>query len=378
MRKTASTAVLAFAAIWAIAGSAEAQVHRRWKLDYTHEKPRVYTYRNSTGELENYWFLVYTIRNNTDQIIPILIDHMMYTETGKELQTDYRKVDPDRAKEVAENPRQYEPLKFGKFTSNVILPPEVEYKLIEYHAKLGNRSDGIIRESIEELKQGDEKGNRWYLNPREMRMQRFIRPGQAFHGVAIFKGIDPRARILEVHISGLWDVMRVEQYFAETDELDDITIVYENRVLKYSYDFKGDEFERERDFLALRRSPEWVIKHIGPVASKTTIDTLIATLLKVLNRWSELVRQSETPQKVEAEIAEFNLTPDDFVVSARVVQMALGRDFGYDVEKSLMDNQTAVWRMHEWWVTHKNKLAFNEITGRFEVHEEILPGTQKD
>jgi hypothetical protein len=34
--------------------------------------------------------------------------------------------------------------------------------------------------------------------------------------------------------------------------------------------------------------------------------------------------------------------------------------------------------MHEWWTSNKNKLAFNEKTGRFEIREEVLPGTQKD
>ena len=65
-------------------------------------------------------------------------------------------------------------------------------------------------------------------------------------------------------------------------------------------------------------------------------------------------------------------------ISARIVSMALGRDFGYDYDKSLYRNQVAVWKMHEWWVTNKSKLAFNEKTGRFEVREDVLPGTQKD
>jgi len=36
------------------------------------------------------------------------------------------------------------------------------------------------------------KGDRLYLNPREIRAHRFIQPGQRIHGIAIFKNVDPR------------------------------------------------------------------------------------------------------------------------------------------------------------------------------------------
>jgi hypothetical protein len=378
MRTRLTASIAAFLAVLGAAGVCEAQTHQRWKLDYFHEKPQLYTHRYPTGELENYWYIYYTVSNNTTRVIPILLDHMMYIETGKELQTDLKKVDPDTARAAAEDSSKYEALKYGTFISNIALPEAIEFKVIEQHAKLGNRSAGIIRESIQDLKKGDEKQNRFYLNAREMREQRFIAANQKLTGMAIFKGVDPRAQLIEVHVSGLWDVLRIEQFLGEKEELEDVKIHYENRVLKYTYDFPGDAFNRARDVLVQKRQPQWVVKNIGPIASKTTIETLVSTLLKVLARWEELARENTPAAKIEEEIAKFNLNAMDFNISARVVSMAVGKDFKYDSARSLYENAAAVWKMHEWWVTNKNKLAFNEQTGRFEVREEVLPGTQKD
>lgn len=378
MRHPVLTALALAAALGAAPLAADAQIHQRWKLDYSMEKPQIHTHRAATGELENFWWFAYTLENNTTQVVPLLVDIMLYTETGKDLQTDLRKVDPDPQKVTAEHPTKHEPLKFGRYVSNVLIPELVEHEIITYHAKIGNRSPGIVRESIEELKKGNEKGDRWYLNPRDLREQRFIKPGQKIHALAIFKNVDPRARLVEVHVSGLWDVLRIEQFIGETEELEDVKIHYENRVYKVRYDFRGDEFGREKDVIVQKGIGEWTVKNIGPVASKETVGNLVDTLLKVLNRWEQCVKENMAPDQITADIAKFNLTPQDFAISARVIHAALGKDFGYDASKTLMENQAAVWRIHEWWVTNRHKLAFNETTGRFEVREEIPPGTVRD
>ena len=147
---------------------------------------------------------------------------MLYTETGKDLQDDVLKVDSATIKEVREKTRREEALRYGRFYPSVV-SPEPEYKIIEYHAKIGNRSPGIVRESIESFKKGFttkppgdlarrwKKGDRWYMNPREIRRLRYILPGQKIMGVAIFKDVDPRARIYEVHVSGLIDIIRITE-----------------------------------------------------------------------------------------------------------------------------------------------------------------------
>ena len=161
---------------------ADAQVKNRWRLNWHNDKPEIHTHRSPQGKLENYWYFTYDIVNRTDQIVPVIIDVMMYTETGKDLQHGVRKVDRDKIREMNEDPKKSENLLYGRFYSNVIVPESVEYKIIEKDARLANRSQGIVFESIENFKKGDKDGNRWYLNPREMRDSRWIRPGQKFHG----------------------------------------------------------------------------------------------------------------------------------------------------------------------------------------------------
>jgi len=150
-------AVLTLALLVCGATVAEAQVKNRWRLQWSNEKPQLYTYRTPDDRYQNFWYVVYTIENdaamNGEEIVPLIFDILLYTETGKEYQNDFRKVDEAVIKENAERPRRAEALKYGRFYANVI-DPEVEYKIIEKHARLGNRSDGIVRESIEALKKG--------------------------------------------------------------------------------------------------------------------------------------------------------------------------------------------------------------------------------
>jgi hypothetical protein len=383
MNRALASSLVAAVGVLAGANLCEAQ-HERWKLDYFQEKPTLFTYRHPSGELENFWYVYYTVTNNTAKPIPNCLDLTMYVETGREMQADLRKVDPDAAKTAAGDRTKYEELKYGTFISNVLQPEAVEYKIIEYHAKLGNRNPGIIKESIEALKAGDEKNPaapRYYLNARDMRKVPSILPGQKLTGIAIFRTVDPRAQVIEIQISGLWDVLRIEALLGDKEEIEDFKLHYENRVYKHTYWFPGDAFHRERDVLTLMRQPTWVVKSIGPVASKATIESLVSSMLKALNYCEELAKKNVTGEKMSAEVtAKFGLNEADFQVSARIISKALGKDFGYDYdkEKNLYSNQVAVWKMHEWWTSNKNKLAFNEKTGRFEIREEVLPGTQKD
>ena len=380
MNRATSTSLLAIVAALAGANLCQAQVHDRWKLDYYQEKPTIFTYRSPSGELENFWYVYYTVTNNTSKPVPLVLDLTLYVETGRELQSDLRKVDPAVARDAQKDSSKYEDLKYGTFISNIVQAEAIEYKIIEHHAKLGNRNPGIIRESIEALKAGDltkpDKA-RYYLNAADMRAAKIIDKGQRLTGLAIFRGVDPRAQIIEVQVSGLWDVLRVEAILGENEEMEDIKLHYENRVYKHTYWFPGDAYRRERDVLTLMRQPTWVIKSIGPVASKSTIENLVSTMLKVLNFCEELAKKGTDEQAMSAAVQEkFSLNDSDFQISARILTKAL-KEFEYDYAKSLYANQVAVWRIHEWWVTNKGKLAFNEKSGKYEVKEEVLPGTKE-
>jgi len=374
-------ALLALVVVVSASAVAEAQVKNRWRLQWSNDKPQIYTYRTPNDTLENFWFFTYTLENTSDEIIPLILDVMLYTESGKELQNDFRKIDPAVIKEDLNNPRKAETLKFGRFYANVI-DPEAEYKIIEYHAKIGNRSDGIVRESIEAFKKGFtaeppeefkgkwKKGDRLYLNPRDIRQARVIQPGQKIHGIAIFKNVDPRAHTYEVHVSGLVDIVKI----TAVNE-DEWKMEYEPQTLKIRYERTGDAFEIERDVLYRMARKEYVVKKIGPIASKDTIDRLVNALADTLKKeleWKEDEKQKGNIDKLRA---ADGIEPLDTRVMALVFKLATEKDFGYDPSKDILENEKAVWRIHEWWITNRSKLVFNEITNRFEIKEDPLPGT---
>ena len=373
-------ALLALVVVVSASAVAEAQVKNRWRLQWSNDKPQIYTYRTPNDTYENFWFFTYTLENTSDEIIPLIVDVLLYTETGKELQNDFRKIDPAVIKEDLNNPKKAETLKYGRFYANVI-DPEAEYKIIEYHAKIGNRSEGIIRESIEAFKKGFtedppeefkgrwKKGDRLYLNPREMRQARVILPGQKIHGIAIFKNVDPRAHTYEIHVSGLVDIVKI----TAVNE-DEWKMEYEPQTLKIRYERQGDPFEIERDVLYRQAKKEYVVKKIGPIASKDTIDKLVNGLADTLKKelaWNEDPKMKEQIAKLRE---QDGIDPLDTRVMAMVFKLATDKDFGYDPAKDILENEKAVWRIHEWWITNRSKLVFNEVTNRFEVKDDPLPG----
>jgi hypothetical protein len=373
-------ALLALVVVVSASAVAEAQVKNRWRLQWSNDKPQIYTYRTPNDTYENFWFFTYTLENTSDEIIPLIVDVLLYTETGKELQNDFRKIDPAVIKEDLNNPKKAETLKYGRFYANVI-DPEAEYKIIEYHAKIGNRSEGIIRESIEAFKKGFtedppeefkgrwKKGDRLYLNPREMRQARVILPGQKIHGIAIFKNVDPRAHTYEIHVSGLVDIVKI----TAVNE-DEWKMEYEPVTLKIRYERQGDPFEIERDVLYRQAKKEYVVKKIGPIASKDTIDKLVNGLADTLKKelaWNEDPKMKEQIAKLRE---QDGIDPLDTRVMAMVFKLATDKDFGYDPAKDILENEKAVWRIHEWWITNRSKLVFNEVTNRFEVKDDPLPG----
>ncbi len=374
-------ALVALVVLVASTGLAEAQVKNRWRLQWSNEKPQIYTYRTPADSYENFWFFTYTLENTTDEIIPLITDVILYTESGKELQNDFRKIDSPIIKEERDNPKKAESLKFGRFYANVI-DPEAEYKIIEYHAKIGNRSDGIIRESIEAFKKGftadppDEfkgkwkKGDRMYLNPREIRQHRFIQPGQKIHAIAIFKNVDPRAHAYEIHVAGLVDIVKI---VAVTE--DEWKMEYEPQTLKIKYERQGDPFEIERDVLYRLAKKEYVVKKIGPIASKDTIDKLVNGLADTLKKEQGWMEDAKKKEKIAQLRTADGIEPLDTRVMAMIFRLATEKDFGYDPAKDILENEKAVWRIHEWWITNRSKLVFNEVTNRFEVKDDPLPGT---
>lgn len=347
---------------------ANAQARERWRLDWENDAPQMYVHRQPNGTLEEFWYVTYRVTNNCDQIVPTDVDVMLYTESGKDLQHDIKKVDLDTLKDVQASPEKSEELFFGRFYNNVVIAPHIERDIIAKDARFRNRSPGIIEESVENFKKGDAKGNRYYLNPRDMRMARIIHPGQTFHGIAIFRNIDPLAQVLELHISGLKDPVRIDVI-----EEFETKMHYENVVLRVRYRWPGDPYEREGNQI-FRVRHDWMKKRIGPIASKDTVRNLVNGLLDTYKREKEWKDEGKTEEELKALRAEHRITPLDVRIMARVVRLSTGKDFGYDEALDIMANEKAVWRIHEWWVTYESRLLWNNVLNRFEIRDEKLPG----
>jgi hypothetical protein len=442
--------IMALLVLLVAANLAEAQVRDRWHLDWKNEKPQMFVYRTPDDKIEVYWYLRYEVVNRSSRPVPIIVDPIMYVETGREMLADISKVDRHLLKDrmaakgydmlvlrdgrkvygkvtfsgdkydvrtsgtfeshsgsevvrwVKNSGEVLELLKYGRYHSPVT-DPIVEFKIIESVARLGNRSPGIVRESIEAYKRGFtrdpkvwdpaeknylvkdswlkgrwKKGDRLFLSPREMRRQRYIQPGQKLGGLAIFRNVSNRAKRIEVQVSGLVDIVKIEPYeegeLEEKGELAEMNIVYENRVLKIIYAFPGDEVNRIED-MVLYKSREWTAKKIGPIADKETIGKLVDAMVQGLRNEKDWKGEGKTGEEIAALREKEGIGPLDIRIIARTLQLATGQEFGFDPSATILGNEKSIWRMHEWWLTNKSRLAFNEITNRYEVVRRELPGT---
>lgn len=367
---------------------ATAQVKERWHLKYEQGHPQIFTHRDKTLGPVTYWYFTYTVTNPTDERVPILLDIQLYVETGRGMQTDTEKVKIQTVSSVFDyrkgDPwkREYEANRFGRFYSNVIAP-EAEYAIIEHDLKLGNRirdrelqhwvngllggNRGIVEESILNFKKKN-----YYLNPREARIKGYIQPGETIHGIAIFQDVDPRANVIETHVSGLYDIFVLESATGEENVLS-----YENRVFVQTYEFTGDAFERTKDRLLPPPKKKWVTKKIGPIASKETMTALVDMIVQFLKQELEWRLQGLTPEEIAAERHLRGIVDADIHAAADVFQRAIVVvDFMYNRDLSPWENRHALWRIHEFWLTNKSRIRFNFVKNRYELFEEPLPGRE--
>src|SRR5436190_24194339 len=108
-------ALLALVVLASAGAVAEAQVKNRWRLQWSNDKPQIYTYRTPNDTFENSWFFTYTLENTSDAIIPPTADVLLYTEPRQELQNNVRKIEGAVSKDAPANPRRSEPSKYGSF-----------------------------------------------------------------------------------------------------------------------------------------------------------------------------------------------------------------------------------------------------------------------
>lgn len=187
-------AILIVACSLVVCAQAQAQVVN-WRLDYQCETPKAIQVRVG-GEMQNFFYVPYTITNNSAVDVDVSLLFYIATDTGK----DYSDV----------------------------LNPIAERAIIIREAKLEEAED--VSASIAALK--DEKK---YLNRNEISEK--IPVGESWHGIAIFNEIDANMDHMVLQIGGLANIVRVKR--KET-----VRVV---EVLRMYYERPGDEFEVGRD-----------------------------------------------------------------------------------------------------------------------------------
>lgn len=342
-----------------------AQGKQRWRLNFKEkmEHPDMFVYDDPSGKGAIYWYYYFELENPyTNLTIPLVADVQLYIESDKEMMADVKKVDLELAAEESKLYEQkstqgYEKFKYGRFY-NCVYSPEVEVDIIARLAKILNRDRITQEESCIDLKKGN-----MYLNLSELHRKRFIQPKEKITVVAIFTDVDPRARLLELQFSGLVDPLKINA--ASENEID---AEYENQVLKLAFELPGDETNRALD------KPEfsgrrWAVKKLGPASPKSALDTFVSTLTEELRRDKDFKEKGKSQEEINSMREIEGMTYLDLTTMVKAFQYQVDMDFGYDFEKGFGENEAAIWKVHEWWLTNKNKLEYDSARNIFVINE---------
>ncbi|MEW6027129.1 MAG: hypothetical protein AB1599_07540 [Planctomycetota bacterium] len=332
--------IIAIALILLIAGTSNGytKLKKRWEIDFEYQPLKTFTNIDPLGARKNYYYFTYSLANKSDETIPLNIDVTLKIDlTHPELLTSGYK------------PRV-------KYYQDSLLPL-VEENIIFTEEKLLGLAVGVRKDRIKELKE-----KLFYLNCQEIRAKKDLFSNERITGIAIFEEVDPQARLYEVMVGGLVDVVKrrypgepqpdaVKDSHIEKDLQDarsgkTPTYEYENRIRVVTYLCEGDEFNKQaKPLMEQVIASKWIIRNYGPIGEKNMLETLIAALTdeNPAIRWS----------------------------SFYLLRRLTGQSFNYDPEKEVTDedNQKSVKLWQEWWYRSKEKLIYNKVLNQFQVTE---------
>jgi hypothetical protein len=79
-------------------------------------------------------------------------------------------------------------------------------------------------------------------------------------------------------------------------------------------------------------------------------------------RWAE---EKLKPEELAERRMNEGTSQLDIHIAANIFWLATGLDFGYDFDKTVIENEGAIWKIHEFWVNNKHKLTYDEHSNRF-------------
>jgi hypothetical protein len=314
------------------------KLKKRWEIDFEYQPLKIFTDVDPLGARKNYYYFTYTLTNKSDETMPLSLDICL-------------KIDLNHPDLVATG---YKPrVKYYQDS----LHPITDDNIIFTEEKLLGLSLAVRKDRVKELKEKS-----FYLNCQELRTKKDIFSNEKITGIAIFEGVDPRARLYEIMVGGLIDVIK-RRYPDEiqTEEARDshiekdlqaaragkpATYEYENRIRKIAYLCGGDEFNKQsQPFIEIVITPKWIIRNYGPIGEKDTLRILIDSLAdeNPAVRWS----------------------------SFYLLRRLTGFSFNYDSEKEITDedSQKSIKLWQEWWYRNQEKLTYNKALNQFQVSE---------
>ncbi len=406
-----------------------AQIHDRWHIELrTQERPQFFTYNS-----KRYLYFTFELKNTLKETnCPLMLDLTAYVEKQKSMVDDKTKLNIDVLKDVLrdnvvsckkcqtiqdfpitkckkcdtdlygaikttansvkckkcdtdqefptrkckkcdadlydaikeKDHKGYQKYVLGKYCTAVI-SPEVEYRLIEHIAGLSNRTKDVIKASIDEF-----KNNGYFLSLAEIRKKKVLKPGQKITGLAIFENIDEDAIFLEIFIAGVFDFVNIISIVEGEMELE-----YKNDILKIVYEFDKVRAGKDEDFVRFKKR-ERVTKRIGPISSKDTLQKLLDTMFDQVRKENAWAKEKLKPEELDARRQKDGISKLDVNIAANIFLLATGLDFGYDLDKTILENEAAIWKIHDFWVNNKHRLTYDEGYNQFILENEKKKPTE--
>jgi hypothetical protein len=318
------------------------EVKKRWEIDFEHKPLKFYTYVDPQGTRKNFYYFTYTLTNKSEQETPLFIDICL-------------KIDLHHPTLISKG---YKPK--VKYYQNT-LHPFVEESIIYTEERLWGLSAALRKDRVKELK---EKLS--YLNHLELRTKQKILAKETILGLAIFDNVSPLAKVFEIMVGGLVDVVKrrlpeepqsdelskshIERDLKEARMNRNPTYEYENRIRSIVYLAEGSEFNLQSQVLTEEIiAPKWLIRNYGPIDEKDSLKNLIDALEdeNPLIRWGS------------------------YYLLRRLT--ALSFNYDAETEPSTEANQKAIKLWQEWWYRNKEKLSYNKALNQFVIGDDSKP-----
>lgn len=335
-----------------------------WYLEFDHEVPDVYIYENAAGERTRFLYVKYTIRNQLNRTVPLLLQMVLRTEDNKYFPaTSYRNVEYEIIREELGLGKyalglQKEKIRDLKQHGRYLSWPEVQMGYV-LSDQFYNRKAGQVKWKTQDIlplvgKDGGEQGT--YLRARddnfpadEPRPEGVGQHPAKITGIVLFKDVGLETDRLELIVGGLLDP--IKQIEGDASKLHPHT--FEPQVLEIAYNWSGPPSTK------VDQMPELVgrtfkQRQFGPIANADTLRSLIDILAH------DPLENREEQKQGNASIRRSALEQ---------LRTMTKQNFGYQPDQEPSANQKSVERWREWYYRNQHDLAYSPTP---EHHFEVV------